>query len=557
MKKIILGTFMCILYFILLLNVSAEWTCKYSEWDKYWQFIKNFTVSNNWDSYTYIAESIDLSKGTTTKKLIKDWVEIGKGYVNPNDFSYSPDWKSFSFIWFKDEKEVFVKDWKVKEWVTWWKYWYVGNNFTYVRNKNDKDVIIQDWKVIVSDYDTISNFIISENWENFSFIWTKNNKRFIVKNWKIIEGFNKPADLTYTDDWNSLMFTERLEKGDIVLLNDGKIVSWEYENINEYYVSFDWLSIIIDGEKKWIDSYFHNWNNVDLKDEQSYKSEPIFSVNGKNYVYTFSDDSYEKYISYNWKVIDEWININHDIWFSPKWELYYTIDKDGNSIFKLWWKTFWKEYHNIWLPLYSPDGKSFSFGAKKDDKYIVIKDEKQIWWTYDRATRHHIYSADGKSFSFVWYKNGKQIVIKDGKEVWDIFLDITEIKYKSNNEIIYTVYDGKSFIVNEKCENTHKIISSETNNSITIKSKSKIFKNLILSQKELKIKKYWNGLIIKLNPIVSNMTDKKLLSVYRKLIDFNTNWSNVIKYKSVFLYLEAKIGIEIHQRGSINKEIIK
>ena len=65
--------------------------------------------------------------------------------------------------------------------------------------------------------------------------------------------------------------------------------------------------------------------------------------------------------------------------------------------------------------VYSPDGKSFAFVAKRDWKWVVVKDWREsdkydnIWFLK--------YSPDGNSFMFVAKKNGKHIVVKDNREI--------------------------------------------------------------------------------------------------------------------------------------------
>ena len=62
-----------------------------------------------------------------------------------------------------------------------------------------------------------------------------------------------------------------------------------------------------------------------------------------------------------------------------------------------------------WSSKYSPDSKSFAFGAIKNWKYIIVKDWIEIN-EYDNA-ENLIYSPDGKSFAFMATKNEKNIQI--------------------------------------------------------------------------------------------------------------------------------------------------
>ena len=56
--------------------------------------------SSDWKSFTFIWR-----KENSNKVIVKDW-KISKEYINIESFKYSSDWKSFAFIW---KKKIAIK----------------------------------------------------------------------------------------------------------------------------------------------------------------------------------------------------------------------------------------------------------------------------------------------------------------------------------------------------------------------------------------------------------------------------------------------------------------
>lgn len=89
-----------------------------------------------------------------------------------------------------------------------------------------------------------------------------------------------------------------------------------------------------------------------------------------------------------------------------------------------------------------------------------------------------------------------------------------------------------------------------------IKSKRKIFKDLILSNKEIKKTIKWKKDKTKFDKLIPLVSDEKLIDLHERLENIDTNLSKFKKYKALLEYLKAKIWIEIYSRDSIEKEEI-
>lgn len=87
--------------------------------------------------------------------------------------------------------------------------------------------------------------------------------------------------------------------------------------------------------------------------------------------------------------------------------------------------------------------------------------------------------------------------------------------------------------------------------SITIEYKSLLYKNMILSKKELDKTNTFKNYINKFDKVIPKLDDNKLINLYNKLGKIDTNNYKYEKYKHLLRYLYAKVWIEIYKRYNI------
>lgn len=173
-----------------------------------------------------------------------------------------------------------------------------------------------------------------------------------------------------------------------------------------------------------------------------------------------------------------------------------------------------------------------------------------------------------------WYYDidiGDNSILRKKVQDWPICMKnwVSIIFYnKKINKVVYWnvwqesqfnftwIYDS-SFNTDKTILNSFKFINKWITNKIKIKSSKLISKDLILSKKDLEKTIKWRKYKNIIDNLVLKLSDKKLVSVYKKLEKINLNSKKIKKYKNILIYLQSKIWLEIWNTDWIKKEIIK
>lgn len=335
-----------------------------------------------------------------------------KNYTDIKNVIFSEDGKIIVFNWRKDWKYVKVKNWvEVENEISW-----VDSNYN-VRNR-----------------------VYSSNWKSFAFVAEKDNKRFVIKDWvEIAEYSHINADsLALSPDWKDFVFVGIKEKfWESILVKNW--VEMDYKNnlvdsriTNFYYPQYvnNWKSFVFFTR---YDTYWYlvkDWKVIGIGNYYSDKIEnPTFSPDWKSFYFT---------TSHWWKSLWNWM----------QWKVLFKID----NIAKVWPPIEIGEYDEISSLTYSPDWESFSFIAKKDGIYTVIKDGIQMGEYYNRIKEPLTYSSDGKSLAFIWKNNIEWVMVKDGQE-------INELPLISD----YWSGESKPFYYSEETKTFNYLVLDDTN----------------------------------------------------------------------------------------------
>lgn len=200
--------------------------------EKLWYSLDNLSISNNWESYSYVISNLK----DDTKSVYNNLKEIS--LKNVEIIKYSPDWKDVYFI--------------------------TNNNNNYSFYKNEKFL----WKYDSTDLYYWSNFKFLNN-DNFYFILTNGDDYIYIENWKVLYDKNSDVQIkTIVKKPNGdELIVKRYKKLwiDKLFLNQKMILQWE--KIDERYINDakDTFSIF-PNENNSNEYYTYVWNsdNSDL-----------------------------------------------------------------------------------------------------------------------------------------------------------------------------------------------------------------------------------------------------------------------------------------------------
>ena len=115
------------------------------------------------------------------------------------------------------------------------------------------------------------------------------------------------------------------------------------------------------------------------------------------------------------------------------------------------------------------------------------------------------------------------------------------------SDYIWESLDIQNIIKKDKLDDISKL---------KIDSKKSFLEKIFILKRKLLSTKKWKNYIVKIDDLVSQVSNKKLIKVYNKMKKINTNESEFKKHKLIFDYIKIKVGLEIHNREDINKEEI-
>jgi len=512
---------------------------------EYDNIISNLTYLIGSNSIFYIAK-----KDNGKQVLVKGWVE-SKEYDNIPDLyiKYSEDGKNFAYIWINwDNSSVLVKDWVENDkynFITDIKYSPNYNSFAYIAKKNnEKQVLVKDW-VESKEYEHIYEFIYSSDSEHFAFKtldtlivdWIENNNPYKIKDFDFF--YNPEIFRNYLDNLTGNVTHNR----SYIYSTDKK--SSAYVDFAKWNIVKDWVPIK--------DAYFYINEKMYIPNTNSI----VLVINNGDNTYSILKDwiKMKKYSKYNY--------INNVLFSSDGNSMAFTsTDKNWNFIVvKDWLESEWFIDYPVYL--YSPDGRSFTYIWKKDNgKVVVIKDWVKIS-EYDWLITDYIYSPDSKSFIYRIFNKWKYLIIKDWI-ILDKYEDLNKGydfipfngKYSPDwNTFVYSILGNwKWWIVKEICNqgNNSEIDTSNILNKIN-KTKPQLFKQLILSKKELNKTFKWRKNISTIDLIVQKLSKQKLEKLMLKLKKIDTSLVIYKKYKDMLDYLESKVWLELLKQKRLNK----
>ncbi|MFK7779620.1 MAG: hypothetical protein QM490_00520 [Candidatus Gracilibacteria bacterium] len=119
---------------------------------------------------------------------------------------------------------------------------------------------------------------------------------------------------------------------------------------------------------------------------------------------------------------------------------------------------------------------------------------------------------------------------------------------------VYDVVDGiDPYVI---FENNGNLVEREDNDySIEIEERVILIKKLILSKNELEKTYQGRKDIAKFDALIPQVKNKKLIGLHNTLLDLDFSSYRFREYKNILEYLQAKIGLEIHNRDNIQKNI--
>lgn len=390
---------------------------KYSNDSKHYLFLvitkdkKNFVVKDwiNWKSYEYIDyENLDfspnwesfayLSRIEWIRYMVKDSVELWKSsmwwtwWKDSGDrdgspevaFAYSPDSKSFSYIWFEEKSPWIYERYIIKDWIK-----LLKNTFT---NK-DWDTLVNKFSFIYSlRYINNTDIVYKTNLENTSKLntywidkWKPEIKPVLIKNDEIVDALDLSNPIcsddlkdclyiTYTEDWKSSIVKNKNE------------ILWPYESVNIIKYWNEWKNLSYIAKEQGLYYFYTNWkrwtwyNNIyDVKFSPDSKS---FSYIAWKWIPDWYDcdwkinpnctkkvrrnvkDDFEKSI-----IVKDWIEINWNKYFNSFWIKYFTYTPDSKDIMYVL---------NTSIPKYITEGKIpwwklYAPLIQKNKKVIIIQ----------------------------------------------------------------------------------------------------------------------------------------------------------------------------------------
>lgn len=437
---------------------------------------------------------------------------------------------------------------------------YTGSNKKMI-DKNTSEIINES--VIVNDKIIWNYKEIEANLINMWQIWFDNNDnvfyRGIDLEWNMINvwsikhyNFNSKINKELSDTINKKKIY------DIYYLNK-KILSsnTSIDNFERSFTENNYILVKKDLENNLI--IYRDWKYIDLdiwKLNENIRINTWLSPDWKKYYVLLSDkETKETILINNWKII-KWNNISilniqyiKNFW-SNNYFLRYSVSEknDNNKIFF----NYYLDWQNIWIDLKS--FRTYEVWKLYIENYRNINSQEIEWKTYIFINWEKSKIGFDKIYNWIiikWNKEKFKFLAKYNNKIQLYSCDLNNLD-KVNTEI----KDTKK--VKKISESNLTDNSSEKENLIIkIKSKSLIFKDLIISKNYLEKTKKWELFLKAINKKIKDLDDKRLIKLYQSSLKFDLNLNKYKKYKDFFKYFQSKAWIEIWKRDNIKKEIIE
>ncbi len=388
------------------------------------------------------------------------------------------------------------------------------SKISYIEKKDSKKFLVKDFKIISEKFDDILNIKFSSDWKSFVFIAKKDSKYFIVKNNKIIsKKFDKISSIKYLDyfKWKIYYIFSENNKDYLVEKHNLKKTSSWYDKILDISISPDkdiiYFSVLKNGK------YFVVWKNEKIITKK-----------------------YDKNDYYIWS-----------IWYSPAWDLIYSVRKDSKWYIVKNEKIITRKYDWIgWK--YSP-AWDLVVVAKKDSKWFLIKDNKRFSSKYDSIT-YLSFSKKWEDIAFIWENYWYKYVVKNHKIVSDkyeifknlwenITSSIKDLSFLENGDIVFLIENYNKV---KDWKNWSKVIKKiscwdniDNTTPTIITNNARLKKNYILRKQDL-IKSKYKNYVYDIEKLINNSKEEKLSSLFYKVEDVQKS----LKYNTSYKYKDLK-----------------
>ncbi len=373
--------------------------------------------------FAFITENPDWSM-----YVVEDGIKIGKNYRTIRSLIFSPDSKSLAYIAESSWWYVIVRNWiegkTYSNIIEDPKFSPDSKSLAYLGvNHSGEDyntVIVKNWVELWKEYSWVSNPIFSPDSHHFAFIATKYNGTSII----IRDGVKMGKDYR-------LIYSESF-----VFSPDSKNLFYSVEDDTR------WSAIYRDG--------------VELYAGEGSLGKPVFSPNGKHFMYIISTGSEDILLKDGVKIGVEYIGKDNPI-FSPDSQHFAYIATRGDSKYGTGWKNIIikdginiKEYDGYASidPIFSPDSKNLLF-VVLNGKRKIMKDGLEIRKKYS-STYAPSFSTDGKHFAYIAEDSDwNRFVVRDGVEIWKEYKLPLDVIFSPNlNKIVFKwVKNGKIFFI--------------------------------------------------------------------------------------------------------------
>ncbi len=291
------------------------------------------------------------------------------------------------------------------------------------------------------DYFASGSYVLvdkDEKWYSISRDWVETKKYEDISN---IKFYNEGKNYSFVAkiEWKSVFVKLWYE-------------SQKYDQIYDFDISKDGEKFIFSASKEWKKILVINW----------FESQDYDVINDIDISETLENYSFNTFIvrkDNNYLLIKDWVEQK-------------IIQEKGDKYIYFYGKQKF-EYDFINSIRIVKWGNSFIFSAKKADKYVVVKDGKEIW-TYDNiiySMNNNIMSdfdvsPDKNSYTFIAEKNKKQILVKDWfeSEKYDkignlIINSSINIPIKTVNHICYGyINDAQNYIFKAESEGKSLVV---------------------------------------------------------------------------------------------------
>lgn len=365
--------------------------------------VRDVIYAPNGVDYAYIIEE------NGTYRLLTADAE-SDAYSHIHTVQYENDGKTISFVWVKNGYDAFVRDFEERE-----RYKHILS-VLYRPKSSEYSIISADEDGyslttngdLIAQYDLIYNPLFSPDGKDFSYLAKDGDITLFVKNGTEQRIKNTTVSFVYHPIDSSISSILKVWDGYKYIY--GQKESPSYEKIDGFRFSLDGKNYAFIGKR--------------------------------NYGYSFVKNGVESGV---------YSKVYNDFQLSPNTDGYIFKAIQSQAMVVVVDGRTSKKYRDIPYFSYSPSGYGHIYVWQDlyDGRYEVIKDGAIIG-VYDRVFQLK-YSPDGTSYAFVARRNNRHFIVLDGVEYEDTHYGIYNLSFSTNSQILsyVTVDDGVSTLMQE------------------------------------------------------------------------------------------------------------